>query len=137
MIRVLFGEKGTGKTKRLIGLANSTIEQAKGSIIFIDNDKQYMYEVKRDIRFVDASRFDIDGPKMFYGFLCGLAAQDFDLEYIFIDGFLNIVHHELETLEGLFAQLNKFASERNITITLSVNGKAEQLPAFLKDGIID
>lgn len=136
MIRVLCGEKGTGKTKRLIGLANSTIEQAKGSIIFLDSDKQYMYEVKRDIRFIDASCFEIDGPKMFYGFLCGLAAQDFDLEYIFIDGFLKIVHHELHTLEGLFLQLKKFAEENAITLTLSISCGPEQLPAFLKDGVI-
>ncbi|MDL2257897.1 hypothetical protein LJC42_01895 [Eubacteriales bacterium OttesenSCG-928-K08] len=136
MIRVLFGEKGAGKTKRIIQMANQTLLEAKGSIVFIDDDSQYMYEVKRSIRFVDASHFDIDGPKMFYGFLCGLAAQDHDLEHLFIDGFLKIVHHDLNTLEGLFTQLDKFAEDRKITITISISGKPEDVPAFLKGYVL-
>jgi hypothetical protein len=136
LIRILFGEKGTGKTKRLITLANEALTQAKGSVLFIDNNTQYMYEVKRDIRFIDASVFNIDGPKMFYGFVCGLAAQDYDLEHLFIDAFLNIVHHDLDTLEGLFAQLKKFAEDRSITITLSVSGNPGNVPAFMREMII-
>jgi len=136
LIRVIFGEKGTGKTKRIIDLANDAIKKAQGSIVFIDDDSQYMYEVKREIRFVDASRFDIDGPKMFYGFLCGIAAQDYDLEYLFIDGFLRIVHHDLNTLEGLFEHLKKFAENCNLNITISVSGKPGEIPAFLQEYIV-
>lgn len=133
MIRVLFGDKGTGKSKRLISMANEALATSKGSIVYISSSDQYMYDVKREIRFIDTSRFVIDGPKMFYGFLCGIAAQDFDLEQLFIDGFLKIVHHDLGTLEGLFSQLKKFAEDCNITITLSISGKDEAMPEFLKE----
>ena len=133
MIRVLFGEVGTGKSKKIIQLANEALNTSKGSIVYISNSSQYMYDVKRDIRFIDISRFVIDGPKMFYGFLCGLAAQDYDLEHLFIDGFLKIVHHDLDTLQGLFAQLKKFAEDCNITITLSASGKADEIPEFIKE----
>lgn len=136
MIRIIFGEKGTGKTKRIIDLANAAIREAKGSVVFIDDDSRYMFDLARDIRFVDASRFDIDGPKMFYGFLCGIAAQDFDLEHLFIDGFLKIVHHDLETLEGLFDRLKKFAEDCSVTLTISITGKADSLPAFLKEYVV-
>ncbi len=136
MIRVLFSEKGTGKSKKIIKLANEALVSSKGSVVYISNSSQYMYDVKRDIRFIDASRFVIDGPKMFYGFLCGIAAQDFDLEHIFIDGFLKIVHHKVETLEGLFTQLYKFSDDCGITITLSVSGKQEEIPAFLKEFVV-
>ena len=114
-------------------MANETLLNAKGSIVYIDDDSQYMYDVKREIRFVDASRFVIDGPKMFYGFLCGLAAQDYDLEHLFIDGFLKIVHHDLVTLEGLFVQLKKFADDCGLTITISISGKPAETPEFLKE----
>ena len=136
MIRVIFGEKGAGKTKRIIDLANDAIKKAKGSIVFIDDDSQYMYEVKREIRFIDASRFDIDGPKMFYGFLCGIAAQDYDLEYLFIDGFLKIVRHDLQTLEGLFEDLKKFAEDCNLDITISISGNPGNMPAFLQAYVV-
>ena len=131
MIRVIFGEKGAGKTKRIIDMANESIKTAKGSIVFIDDDK-YMFELKHSIRFVDASEFHIDGPKMFYGFLSGIAAQDFDLEYLFIDGFLKIVHHPLETLEGLFTELEKFSDRTDVKLIISISGNAADAPEFIK-----
>ena len=38
MIEIICGEKGTGKTKRIISLANGISDQAKGSMVFIDDD---------------------------------------------------------------------------------------------------
>ena len=136
MIRVIFGQKGAGKTKRIIEMANSASKDGKGSVVFIDDDSRYMFDLTREIRFVDASRFEIDGPKMFYGFLCGIAEQDFDLEHLFIDGFLKIVHHDLATLEGLFEHLKKFAEDCSLTITISISGKPDNIPEFLKEFIL-
>lgn len=132
MIQVIFGEKGAGKTKKILDMANESTQTAKGSIVFLAEDGQYMFGLKRDIRFVDTSSFHIDGPKMFYGFLCGLAAQDFDLEYIYIDGFLKIVRHPLETLESMFSEIASFAERNNINIIISASGDASQIPDFIK-----
>lgn len=136
MIQVLFDEKGSGKTKRIISMANEAIQTAKGSMVFVDDDNSYMFDLKHTIRFIDASEYDIDGPKMFYGFLCGVSAQDFDLEYLFIDGFLKIVHHPIETLEGLFAQLEKFASRADIKLVISISGDPAGAPDFIKPYLV-
>lgn len=136
MIQVIFGETGAGKTKRIINIANETLKTANGSIVFIDNDNQYMFGLKHDIRFVDASEFHIDSPKMFFGFISGIAAQDFDLEYIFIDGFMKIVHHPLDTLEELFKGMDEFANRCNVKLILSITGSEESAPEFLKPYIM-
>jgi len=136
LIRVIFGEKGAGNSKRIIRMANDTINESKGSIVYIDCNDQYMFEIKRNIRFINVSRFDIDGPKMFYGFLCGIAAQDYDLEHLFIDGFLKIVRHDLHTLEGLFEHLENFAKDSKLTITLSISGNPDSVPDFLRKHIM-
>ena len=136
MIRVIFGEKGTGKTKRILDMANDTLTSAKGSIVFVDADTQYMFDVKNKIRFINASEFEIDGPKMFYGFLCGLAAQDFDLEYIYIDSFLKIVHHPMDTLEGLFEQLEAFSNRCQLKIIISASGSLQDAPEYLKPYLV-
>ena len=136
MIQVIFGETGAGKTKRIIDIANETLKTANGSIVFIDNDNQYMFGLKHDIRFVDASEFHIDSPKMFFGFISGIAAQDFDLEYIFIDGFMKIVHHPLDTLEELFKGMDEFANRCNVKLILSITGSEESAPEFLKPDIM-
>ena len=107
MIQIIFGEKGTGKTKRILDLANRAAQEAKGSIVFIDNDDSYMFDLNLSVRFINALEYGIAGPKAFYGFLCGISASDHDLEYIYVDGFLNLVKHDLSTLEELFNQLIK------------------------------
>lgn len=132
MIQVIFGEKGTGKTKRILDLANSLVGTAKGSMIFIHYDSRYMFDLSHAIRFINASAYGVDSPKRFYGFLCGLAASDFDLEYIFIDGFLSIIKHELSTLGELFAQLEEFGRQHKVTFVLSVSGDPNVLPPFMK-----
>ncbi|MDO4852256.1 MAG: twitching motility protein PilT [Clostridia bacterium] len=132
MIQIIFGEKGTGKTKKILDLANRAAKEASGSVVFIDDDDRYMFDLNLAIRFINAVEYGITGPKTFYGFLCGVAASDHDLEYVFVDGFLNLVRHDLATLEELFHELESFTKQHNIRLTLSVSGAKETLPAFLQ-----
>mgnify|MGYP002561662947 FL=1 len=136
MIGVIFGEKGTGKTKRLLQHANRTAADAKGSVVFIDDDNRYMFDLNSFIRFINAADYGIESPKMLYGFLCGIYAQDFDLEYVYIDGFLNFVRHELASLEGLFDDLRAFSERTNVNIILSISGNTESLPPFMRDMVL-
>lgn len=136
MIGVIFGEKGTGKTKRLLQHANRTAADAKGSVVFIDDDNRYMFDLNSFIRFINAADYGIESPKMLYGFLCGIYAQDFDLEYVYIDGFLNFVRHELASLEGLFDDLRTFSERTSVNIILSISGNTESLPPFMRDMVL-
>ena len=47
MIKVILGGKGSGKTKRLIDLTNDALKTEHGNIIFVDDDKRYMYALVR------------------------------------------------------------------------------------------
>ena len=136
MIGVIFGEKGTGKTKQILEMANKSVETAKGDTIFIDNDAGYIYDLSRKARFINATEYGISSPKMLYGFLCGLAASDFDLETIYIDGLLSIIGHELDSLEGLFDDLKKFSAKNNLNIIMSITGSKETIPPFLKEYLL-
>lgn len=131
MIYVIGGITGSGKTKQLIEMANESVQSAKGTVVFISDGNQYMYDLKRDIRHIDAKEYQINGPKMFFGFLSGIAAQDFDLECIYIDNFLKIVGHPLESLEGLFKDLQEFSKKANIRIIISAS-YSEDEPEFIK-----
>ena len=104
---------------------------AKGSLVFIDNDNSYMFDLDHAIRFINVSDYAIESPKMLYGFLCGLAASDFDLEYIYIDRFRKITGHDVSTLEAFFEDLVVFSEKNHVNIIMSatVDGEA---PEFLK-----
>lgn len=136
MIGVIFGEKGTGKTKKILEMANKSVLTAKGTTIFIDDDTRYIYDLSTKARFINASDYGITSPKMLYGFLCGLAASDFDLENIYIDGLLRITGHELGSMEGLFDDLKSFSAKNNLNIIMSITGSMETVPPFLKEYIL-
>ena len=136
MIGVIFGEKGTGKTKQILDMANKSVQSAKGNTVFIDDDTSYIYDLSTKARFINASEYGITTPKMLYGFLCGLAASDFDLETIYIDGVLSIIGHEIDSLEGLFDDLKRFSSKNNLNIIVSMTGSKETVPVFMKEFLL-
>lgn len=131
MLQVIYGEKGTGKSKRILNEANERLEKAVGSVVYIDKNKSYTREINYKIRFVDASEYSINSPKMFYGFLCGIIAQDFDLEAVYVDGFLKIVQHDQATLEELFTNLNELSDKFNFDLIISLSGELNNIPEFI------
>ena len=137
MIEIICGEKGTGKTKRIISLANGISEKAKGSMVFIDDDNSYMYDLGYSIRFINVTDYSLNDPDMFLGFLCGLCASDFDLEYVFVDRFESVIRAELAELKPFFEQLEAFSQQHSLHIILSVSKGKEALPAFMRPYILE
>ena len=131
MIEIICGEKGTGKTKRIISLANDISDKAKGSMVFIDDDNSYMYDLGYSIRFINVTDYALNDPDMFLGFLCGLCASDFDLEYVFVDRFENVIHADLGQLKGFFEQLEALVQKHSLHVILSVSKGREDLPACM------
>ena len=82
MIQIIAGEKGQGKTKRLLDMANEAGKVADGNIVFIDDDKRHMFDLSYNIRFVETSSFIMDDHRMFYGFIRGILSQDSDIETV-------------------------------------------------------
>ncbi|MBQ1771660.1 MAG: hypothetical protein II000_06935 [Clostridia bacterium] len=137
MIGVVIGEKGAGKTKKLLNHANKMAAESKGSVVFVDDDNSYMFDLATSIRFINASTYNIKSSKMLYGFICGIAAQDFDLEYIYIDGFKNFIHHSLSELRPFFTSLGEVAEKNNLSVILSISGSETDLPEYIKELIME
>ena len=135
MVRVIFGEKGAGNSKRIIQMANDSLDQTKGSIVFIDAEGQYLFDLKHAIRFIDAGHYGINSPDMFLGFIAGIAAQDFDLERVYVDGLTKMVSLPLSSLEEMFSGLESFSVRSGIDVIIGANG--DELPEYLKKYIVE
>ena len=131
LLHILYGKKGTGKSRRLIAEANRNHVECGENSVFIDKDGDRVYELNRGIRFINASDFCIDGPKMFTGFVCGIAAQDYDLRAIYINSFMKVVKHSPEGLFGMFDFLREFSEKTNIELYISISSENEA-PDYLK-----
>ena len=131
MIKVIYGSKGTGKTKMLIDAANAAVEKAKGHLIFITDTKRGMYDLERDVRFIDVSDYDVAGEAALCGFVKGVIAGNHDNEYVYIDGVVRIAGKPVAELAAFFYMLDKVSTSNNLTITVTVTAEKEELPDFV------
>ena len=137
MIQIIAGEKGQGKTKRLLDMANEAGKAADGNIVFIDDDKRHMFDLSYNIRFVETSSFIMDDHRMFYGFIRGILSQDNDIEKIFIDGINNIIKKiTLEDFLNFIDELEKVSVEYDVDFIMIISIKVEDLPESVKKYLI-
>lgn len=140
MIQVIAGIKGSGKTKRLIDVTNEALKQEHGLIVFIDDDKRYMYDLRHEIRFVDAGEFE--GMKgatadVFLGFLSGMLAVNFDITLICVDAFVKLIKGTaLSETKHFFEELDQLSRQSGCSFILNVSCDTEALPEFIKPYVI-
>ena len=132
MIQVIHGKKGSGKTKRILDMANAAIKEHKGDIIFLDDDNRYMFDLRHEVRFVNAREYGCDSPEMFFGFLCGMLAQNFDISVIFVDAFLKLVKTDVENTAVFYERLEKLSEKHTVDFVISVNCDDAVAPEFIK-----
>ncbi len=136
MIQIIAGEKGEGKTKRLIEMANALSKVSDGHIVFIDDDNRHMYDLHYNIRFVKTS-YKIDDQKMFFGFICGIMSQDSDIEHIYIDGLQNIAGPmEDADIEAFVKSIENLSVNENVDFTMIISIKAEDIPSAVQKYIV-
>lgn len=131
MIKVIYGAKGTGKTKLMIDAANAAVKEAKGHLIYITDSKRYMYDLEREVRFIDTSEYDIAGEAALCGFIKGVIAGNNDNEYVYIDGVVRIAGKPVQEMAAFFYMLDKVSKANNLVITVSVTADKEELPDFV------
>lgn len=133
MIKVLVGKKGTGKTKTLIDNVNNSVNVASGDIVFVSNDsKRHMYDISHRVRMVDTSEFEINEYSEFYGFLCGLISNNFDISNFFIDSVFKIVDYKTDGMEDFMADIEKLSERFNISFFMTISIDAAETPEYLK-----
>lgn len=133
MIQVILGSKGSGKTVKLIDMANSAVGQERGNIIFIDHNNRHMYDLQREVRLVNAAEYAIDSPDNFYGLLCGMLSANFDITLIVVDGFLKIVDPEIKPadLQVFFEKTDKLLNDHNVRMVIGISGDPADMPEFI------
>ena len=133
MIQVILGSKGSGKTVKLIDMANKSVEQERGNIIFIDHNNRHMYDLQREVRLVNAAEYAIDSPEAFYGLLCGMLSANFDITLIVVDGFLKIIDPSITPadLKVFFEKTDKLLNDHNVRMVIGISGDPADMPEFV------
>ena len=131
MVNLVTGPRGSGKTQKMIDLANEKVKTSNGNVVFIKKSHKDTYSVDFSIRVIRMADYpDMLTLEEFIGFLYGMAAGNHDIEAVFIDSVLKQANITLESLTAFLQKLNKISTENNIDFYLSVNAEKKDIPSI-------
>ncbi|MEG1612590.1 MAG: hypothetical protein RR357_00305 [Clostridia bacterium] len=132
MIHLIYGAKGSGKTKRIIDMANESIENAHGDIVFITDTNRYMFSIKYQVRVINSEENHIFDEEALIGFIKGLIAGNHDIKTIYIDGVHRITKTQIEDMQHFYDVIDNLAAGHEIDFVISVSKDLDEMPEFLK-----
>lgn len=132
MIKLIMEAKGTGKTKRLIEAVNNAVTVSKGSVICVEYGRELNYQIKPQIRLIDAKDYGIIGADEFFGFICGILAGNYDVTDIYIDSALKICDNNMASFGEFLFRLEKILEQRNINCYVTASAFSSSLPVGLE-----
>lgn len=128
MVYLILGNKGSGKTKRLIDLVNEAVEKSNGNVVCVEKERLLTYSVNYRARLVETDQFGINGYDAFYGFLSGIIAGDHDITDILVDATLKIGGKDFEKLAGFLEKVSALSEAAEQDFTFTVSADESELP---------
>ena len=136
MVQIISGEKGKGKTKHLLDMANKAVATSNGTLVYLDKSAKHMYELNNRIRLINVQEYPINSSEGFIGFICGIICQDHDLEVMYLDSFLKLACLEGEDIEATINTLKQIGEKKQVTFVLSVSKDIHDIPESLREDVI-
>ncbi|MGN0653790.1 MAG: hypothetical protein ACI4KH_02185 [Oscillospiraceae bacterium] len=127
MVKIITGKKGSGKTKILIDMINESAKATSGNIVCIEKGLKLTYDINHSVRLTDMEDYNLEGVDMFYGFVNGMIAGNFDIKEIYVDGILKVVGRDYAQLGVLFEKLDKITGD-DIKCIITVSADDDELP---------
>ncbi|WP_373483919.1 hypothetical protein [Acetobacterium sp.] len=129
MIEFVYGSKGSGKTKKMIDMANTALETCEGDIIFLNDRDKYRVKVDTKIRFTNLEEFSIVGSDQLFGFISGVIAENYDVKIVFIDNTLRLIDYQTPAdICEIVEKIQRINEKHDIKFVLSLSCEKEELP---------
>ncbi|MBQ3140735.1 MAG: hypothetical protein IJC25_02095 [Clostridia bacterium] len=132
MLKLIIGEKGTGKTKVLIDLVNAAAQTSNGNVVCIEKGMKMTYDISHSAKLIDIEEYNIKGYGELFGYLSGLCAGNYDITDIFVDGLFKICDRDYAAADDFFDRVAKLAESSKANFTFTVSADMKDLPADLQ-----
>lgn len=136
MVQLVVGVKGEGKTKKMLDYVHDAMKTATGNIVYLDKSSRNIHELDNKVRLINVTEYPIRNTDQFIGFICGICSQDYDLEAMYLDGFLKIAKLEGQDISEALKELNQISDQFKVKIVVSVSLTRDELPEFAKAQVI-
>ncbi|MEG0768448.1 MAG: hypothetical protein RRZ93_04215 [Ruthenibacterium sp.] len=131
MINLIVGGKGSGKTKKLIDMINTSAKTTPGNIVCIEKSMKLTYDIDHAARLIDVDEYKIAGYDMLYGFIAGILAGNYDIVEVYVDGILKLGNYDMEGLGAVLEKMDALSGE-GVKIIVTVSADEGALPANIK-----
>lgn len=133
MIKLIIGNKGSGKTKKLVELVNSCVENSDGNVVCVEKSPKLTYDISSKARLLETESYSINGCKAFYGFLAGICAGNYDVTDVLIDATFKIVGRDYSKLPQFFDMLSELSEATDVNFYFTISCDKEDLPVEIFD----
>lgn len=134
MVNLLTGPKGSGKTQRMIELANQKAKNCNGNVVFIKKTHRDTASVSFDIRTICMDDYPaIINTNGYIGFLYGMSSANHDIECVFIDGILKHADINMENIPDFIVKLNQVSRDCEIEFYVSISATENDLKDLIND----
>ena len=130
MVKIITGNKGSGKTKVLIEAIHDAEKKSNGNVVAIQKGSSLNTDITHKVRLVNIEDYQVDGVDAFYGFIAGILSSDHDCTDIFVDATLKITGRDYAKLGEMFDKLAKITPATTVTLTVSADN--DELPENVK-----
>ena len=135
MIKLIVGNKGSGKTKELMKLANEACAVSKGNVVCVSKGMQTVGNLNVAVRHIDIAEYGIEGYEEFYGFLAGILAGNYDITELFIDGTFKVCGKDYEKFAE-FAERIQGVKTQDTSVIFTISCDKADLPESVSKYII-
>ncbi|MBQ3417525.1 MAG: hypothetical protein IJH32_06800 [Ruminococcus sp.] len=132
MVTLIIGKKGSGKTKKLITLANEAVAKSSGNVVVIEKGAKLTYDVTHKARLIDTDVYGVKGYDMLLGFISGICAGNYDVTDIFVDSTFKICPEGVNGIENFVKRLDLLSKESEAHITILVSSAEGEIPKGLE-----
>ena len=132
MINIIYGAKGTGKTKTILAKCNDDARTSSGCVVFLTDTSKYSTQLDLSVRMIDVTHYHVSGKLTLESFIEGMIAANHDIKSVYIDGAQRIMREDLESMSDFYTQLEFMSAENDINFTLTVSAPLEDLPDYMK-----
>jgi hypothetical protein len=130
MLHLIYGAKGSGKTGRIIDVANDMVGKSDGEVVFLTDTDKYTFKLHYNIRLVNVKEYFIETPGSLGGFIGGIMAANADVSHIYIDGIHRMTNMHFDEMEEFFEELDKIGKAHNVELVLTIS--SDELPEYMR-----
>ena len=132
MIKIISGEKGTGKTARLVDDINQ-VASTDSNVVCIEKGNRLDQLLKYSVRLINITEYPVTGYDQLLAFLGGICSKDYDLTHVYVDAIKKVSGNDnMDDLSAFLDKLDAFMADKGITVTINLTANIDTLPEGVK-----